>query len=128
MAEHHQTLTIQQALDLAVQHHNSGRLPQAETIYNQILQKDPKQPIALQLLGVIAHQKGDNDIAVDRITKAIAIKPDYAEAHSNLGISLQHIGKPEEAVASYRKALSLKPDYADAHSNLGSALQELGKP
>ena len=127
MAEHHQTLTIQQAIDLAVQHHKEGRLSQAETIYQQILQNDPKQPIALQLLGVIAHQKGDNDIAVDRITKAIAIKPDYAEAHSNLGISLQHLGKLEEAVGSYRKALSLKPDYAEAHNNLGNALRELGK-
>ena len=38
MAEPQQTLTIQQALDLAVQHHTAGRLPQAENIYQQILQ------------------------------------------------------------------------------------------
>ena len=38
MPEQQQTLTIQQALDLAVQHHTAGRLPQAESIYNQILQ------------------------------------------------------------------------------------------
>jgi tetratricopeptide (TPR) repeat protein len=68
-----------------------------------------------------------NDIALDFITKAIAINPDYTEAHSNMGNVLQEFGKLDEAVASYNKALSIKPDYADAHSNLGTALGELGK-
>jgi protein O-GlcNAc transferase len=76
MSEQQQTLTIQQAIDLAVQHHTAGRLPQAETIYQQILQADPNQPVALHLLGVIAHQMGKNDAAVDRITKALTIKPE----------------------------------------------------
>ena len=97
MAEQEQTLTIQQAIDLGVQHHNEGRLPQAETIYQQILQSNPNQPVALHLLGVIAHQVGKNDTAVDLITKAISIKPDYVEAHNNLGAVLQKLGKLEEA-------------------------------
>ena len=53
-----QTLIIQQSLELAVQHHNEGRLPEAESIYQQILQVDPNQPVALHVLGVIAHQVG----------------------------------------------------------------------
>ncbi len=128
MAEHHQTLTIQQAIDLAAQHHKEGRLSQAETAYQRILESDPNQPIALHLLGVVAHQTGKNDVAVDLITRAIAIDPDLAEAHSNLGTALRELGKLEEAVASYHKALALKPDYADAHNNLGNALKDLGKP
>ena len=76
-------MTIQQALDLALQHHTAGSLSQAEGIYQQIIQSDPNQPIALHLLGVIAHQVGKNDTAVDLITKALTIKPEYAEAHSN---------------------------------------------
>ena len=82
MPECQQTLAIQQAIDLGVQHHKAGRLSEAETIYQQILQTDPDQPIALHLLGVIAHQTGENELAVDRITRALAIKPDFAEAHS----------------------------------------------
>lgn len=50
---------IQQSLNLAVQHHQAGRLPEAEGLYQQILQTDPKQPVALQLSGVIAFQRGD---------------------------------------------------------------------
>ena len=120
-----QDLTIQQALNLAVQHHNAGRLPKAERMYQQILQAYPDQPVALQLLGVIAHEAGQNDRAVDLITKALAVKPDYAEAHYNLGLALLELRRLDDAVASCRAALTIKPDYAEAHNNLGCALVEL---
>jgi hypothetical protein len=42
-----QMLTIQQSLDLALQYHSAGRLPEVENVYQQILQADPNQPIAL---------------------------------------------------------------------------------
>ena len=100
-----QQLTIQQALDLAIQHHRAGRLPQAEAIYRQILEADPNHPSALHLIGAIAHQMGKNDIAVDFITQALALKPGYAEAHNNLGNALQHMGELEAAVAAYRTAI-----------------------
>ena len=102
-------------------------MPEAEGLYQQVLQADPNQPVALHLLGVIAYQGGKNDIAVDLITKALAIKPDYAEAHNNLGNAFKELGKLDEAVASYHRALAIKPDLAKAHSNLGVALQNLGK-
>jgi len=79
-----QTPTVQKSLDLALQHHTAGRLPKAEGLYQQVLQADPNQPVALHLLGVIAHQVGKNDFAVDLIGKALAINPDFAEAHNNL--------------------------------------------
>ena len=56
------------------------------------------------------------------------MKPDYAEAHNNLGAALRDQGMPEEAAACCRRALELKPDFAEAHSNLGNALKDLGKP
>ena len=68
------------------------------------------------------------DEAVASYHKALASKPDYVEAHYNLGNVLKNLGKPEEAIASYRKALALKPDYAEAHNNLGNMLWELTKP
>ena len=65
--EQQQTLTVQEAIDLAVQHHNAGRLSDAEIIYQRILQADPNHPIALHLLGVIAHQTGNNNKAEAKI-------------------------------------------------------------
>ena len=122
-----QMLTIQQAIDVALQHHNAGRLPEAEGIYQQILQADPNQFVALHMLGLIAHQVGKNDIAVDLITKALAINPDFAEAHYNLGNALRDLGRLDEAVASYHKTIAIRSDFAEAHSNLGNVLMDLGK-
>ena len=59
--------------------------------------------------------------------KAIAIKPDYAEAHNNLGIVLMDLDQPDEAVKCYDKAIAIKPDYAEAFNNLGTALKEVGQ-
>jgi predicted TPR repeat methyltransferase len=122
-------LTIEhaQAIELAMQHQTAGRLPQAESIYQQILQADPNQPDALHLLGVIAHQVGKSNIAVDLITQALAINPNLAEAHNNLGNTLKDLGNLDEAEASYREALAINPNLAEAHNNLGNALKELGK-
>ena len=63
-------MTIQQALDLALQHHTAGSLPQAESIYQQILQSDPNQPVALHLLGVIAPYMGKTYPSLHRLPNA----------------------------------------------------------
>jgi predicted O-linked N-acetylglucosamine transferase (SPINDLY family) len=61
-------------------------------------------------------------------TKALGIKADYAEAHSNLGAALKGLGQPKEAERSYRRAVALKPDSAQVHYNLGNLLLELDRP
>ena len=118
-----ETMTIEHAL----RHHAAGRLAEAEEIYRRILLTDPNQIDALHLLGVIAHQQGKNDIAVDLIGKALVLKPDYAEAHNNLGNAYYALGRLEDAIASHREALANKPDYAEAHYNLGNAYKGQGK-
>jgi protein O-GlcNAc transferase len=57
-------MTIPQALDLALQRHQSGRLAEAETLYRQILAVEPRHAEALQHLGVIALQAGRYGLAV----------------------------------------------------------------
>ena len=66
--------------------------------------------------------QGKFDKAAAAYRQAIAIKSNYAEAHSNLGTALAAQGKPDEAVAAYRQAIRIKPDYAEAYSNLGNVL------
>ncbi len=61
------------------------------------------------------------------LRRALDLKPDYADAHSNLGNVLQEQGQLDLAVASYRQALQLKPAYFDALNNLGNALRAQGK-
>jgi serine/threonine-protein kinase len=66
------------------------------------------------------------DEAIAEFRKAVALKPDYAEAHHNLGITLLRQGDVAGAVAEYRKAVALKPDYAEGHYDLGWALYYQG--
>jgi tetratricopeptide (TPR) repeat protein len=65
--------------------------------------------------------------AAARFEQALAIEPDLAEAHYNLGIALMGLDKTTEAIARFRRAIELKPDYTVAHFNLGNALQDLGR-
>jgi len=119
-------VTIPQAFELALQHHQAGRLAEAEALYRQILTVQPNHAEALHHLGVIAHQVGRNDVAVDLIRQAIALAPGLPETHSNLGEAYRVLGQLKEAIAAFRQAIKLKPNYPEAHSNLGNALRENG--
>ena len=59
--------------------------------------------------------------------RAIALKPDYAEAHSNRGNALR-TSSARGSTGKLRKAIALKPDYAEAHSNRGNVLRDLKRP
>lgn len=95
--------------------------------YKQCCGQLALNPVHYSNLGYALLAQGKLDEAIANYCKAIAIKPEFAEAHNDLGIALQNQGKLEEAVASYRMAISLKPDFAWAHNNLGNVLQDQGK-
>ena len=124
--ERQQQVTFQR-MDQAVQHQTAGEFRKAEVICQQVLQTDPNQPDALHLLGVMASQVGKNDIALEFITKSLAIKPDFALGHHNLGIVLAALGKIEKAESAQRKAVALKPDFAEAWLHMSRALQAQGR-
>jgi protein O-GlcNAc transferase len=120
-------VTIEQAIQLALQHHRAGQWGQAESLYRQILAHDPENADALHLLGVMAHDLGRHDVAVDLIRRAVSLRPDFAEAHSNLGNALRGARQFDQAIAAYHEALHLHPDSPELHSSLGQALQSMGK-
>ena len=70
--------TIPEALAIAVQHHQAGRLQAAEQIYRQILAVEPDHADALHLLGVIASQSGRHEDAVQYIGRAIRLQGNAA--------------------------------------------------
>jgi len=112
-------------LQNAIALHQQGQLGQAESIYRQLLEIDPRNADALHLLGVIARKSGNHQGAVDLIALAIDINPNVAIYHSNRGNALQDLKQFEVAVASYENAIALKPDYAEAYCNRGNALKVL---
>jgi tetratricopeptide (TPR) repeat protein len=73
------------------------------------------------------HAAIDTEEAVASYDRAIALKPDYAEAHCTRGTALVELKRPEEAVASYDSAIALKPDYAEARHNQSLCLLQMGQ-
>ena len=65
--------------------------------------------------------------AVDLLRRAIALRPDFAEAWYNLASALKEQGKYGEAAAACRRALALRPERVEAHVNLGNILQAAGQ-
>jgi protein O-GlcNAc transferase len=118
--------TISEALAIAVQHQQAGRLQEAQTIYRQILAADPNHHDAWHLLGLIACEVGEYQAGVECIQRALAFRPDWALAHFNLGNAWKDQGKLDEAMACYQRAVQRKPDFAEAHNNLGLAWREHG--
>lgn len=115
--------TFNQAVSLNQQ----GRAPEARELCRKVLQVQPRHWNALNLLGLIALQQNELDIAVDLLRRATLANPQSVVARSNLGNAYYLLGNFEQAVASYDVAIALKPDFADAHYNRGTALRGLGQ-
>ena len=112
-------------LSAGIDYHRAGRLAEAEVWYRRVLAAEPNHPDATHLLGIIAHQFGRHELAVEFIERAIRNNGHPAYFFS-LGNVLYSQGKLDDAVAAYRQAISVKPDYVEAYSNLGNALKDRG--
>ncbi|HEY1686062.1 MAG TPA: tetratricopeptide repeat protein [Tepidisphaeraceae bacterium] len=101
-------------------------MPEARELYEQILRDDPAHYVALHHLGLILHQTGQKQEAMDFIQRAVALRPDWPDALSNLGMILEEMGRTDEAIAACRQAIALRQSYAGAHCNLALALKSKG--
>jgi tetratricopeptide (TPR) repeat protein len=71
--------------------------------------------------GIACLVSGQYDKAIEPFRKAIEIKPAYAEAHNNLGVTYHKLELYDKAIDTYKEAIKIKPDFADAHLNMGLA-------
>lgn len=117
----------QTLFDQAVRHHQAGQIDDAQRLYRQVLQVEPRHADALHLLGLIAAAAGQNDLAVRLIGMAVRINGTVAPYHYNLGNALSELKRLDDAVLAYDTAIRLKPDYSIAHCSLGNALRERGR-
>lgn len=122
-----QPLTIAKALELANAHWNAGQAAQAEQLCLRILQVDPLQPDALNLLGLMMHAYGQLDLALDYISKACQSPAAPPVLHGNLAELYRQKGLLSNAEQAARRAVEQDPTLVMAWSNLGIILQEAGK-
>ena len=56
---------------------------------------------------------------------ALSLRPDFSEAHNNLGAAFKRWGRLQEALVSFQAAVQYNPAYADAWRNLANTLKDL---
>jgi tetratricopeptide (TPR) repeat protein len=105
----------------AIGFHRSGNLAAAQTAYVQALAVDPDNVDALHLFGALLSDQGDPK-GLDLMARAVALRPDLAAAHQNLGNAYIRFERLADAERHFRRAAALQPNDADASNNLGGAL------
>ena len=87
----------------------------------------PDELNALFELALRQHGAGRLAEAAVAYRRILAIRPDNADAHNNLGAILWQQGQLDQAAACFEAAIALRPEYVDALSNLGTVLLCQGK-
>ena len=93
-----------------------------ETLWTDILSKNPYCWLAYTNLGKTSLQKGKVDEAIAQFRKALEINPNFALAHNDLGDALVQKGAWGGAIAQFRKALEIEPGFTQIRNNLYLAL------
>jgi len=112
--------------NLAVTAQLRGRPDEAITHYREVLRL-ARNPVTYNDLGIALAQQDDQDQrdeAVTRFRQAIAMAPEFADAHGNLATVLLERGEVDEAITHFQEAVRLAPDNAEMRSRLEAALAE----
>jgi len=127
------TMTIIELFNAAGQLTRDQKATSAIELYRLWLQHT-SSPIAYAAwfnLGVTLSNTGDPAAAEQAYLTALGLKPDFVEAHLNLGNLQEAKGQPEQALATWRRVLDIidldvendRPFYIQALNNLGRLLE-----
>jgi predicted TPR repeat methyltransferase len=120
------TLSLEEALPLALQLHRAGSFAEAEMLYGRVLEAVPDNLNALHFHGLLCHQQKRFAEAAARIERIIELDPHNADAFNNLGNVREGLGDPATAEECYRRAIALHSEHGPAHNNLGVILMARG--
>jgi len=105
--------------------YGEGRIAEALQVANPFIVSQTADACLLNLAAICHQRLGDPERAISCWRQALQGRPDFADAHYNLGNLFNELRRFQEAEGSYRQALRCKPDYAEAYNNLGVVLNEL---
>jgi tetratricopeptide (TPR) repeat protein len=111
----------------AVAQYEAGRYAEAAAQLEALLPHAPKSFALHELMGEVYAALAQGPKALEHLQEAVRLKPDSAEARTNLAATLSHAGKTAAAGEQFRKALALEPKNYDANHNLGEFYIQSGK-
>jgi tetratricopeptide (TPR) repeat protein len=111
---------IEGRLRLALFYHTVNRLPEAIRVLEGILEFEPSEPTALDLMGAIYAGEGESNKAEAVWLKAIEADPTRVNVLNNLAILAEENNDLDNAEAYYRKALKLSDDWWGTYYHYGT--------
>ncbi len=99
--------------------------PEAQRLYRELAERNPRDPDAWYGLGVAALGQGRPGDAVPAFQRGLALE-ERASGRYNLGFALSALGRVDQALPHLRRAVELKPDYGLGWYGLARAEAELG--
>ncbi|HVJ51920.1 MAG TPA: tetratricopeptide repeat protein [Aliidongia sp.] len=111
----------------AQQHHQAGRLAEAEGIYRRILGGQPGHIGALHGLGLLALQAGRNDAAVELLSRAAAQGKRVPQLRYLLGLAYRGQRRFDDAARAFAEALRMAPGMVEADCALAALAGEQGR-
>jgi len=93
----------------------------AEFLCEEVLQRAPRNPDALCLLGLTRLATGRARDAVPPLQQAVSASPDHGAALEHLGLAYLHLGRFAEAESVLRRAAALPGAPASVFMRLGAA-------
>jgi len=94
--------------------------------FKKVLELEPKNYHAIGMIGkILSFDKNKLDEAIDQLNAALAINPDFAEAHFDLGRIYALKGDTSRAMAEFGVILRSEPQYAIYHFELGRIFESM---
>jgi tetratricopeptide (TPR) repeat protein len=106
----------------------AGDLPEAETLYQQILKRDPRHRDALFAMWQLQLLQGKDENASTYESRFLALKPGPAELQWRKGRFLHVRANYTEALVCFRQALAMGEKTIEVYQGMGNALLDQGNP
>ena len=101
-------------LEKAITLHKKNEFEQARNLYEEIIEKEPKNFEAIHLFACLNMQLKNFKYAFKLIDRSININPLHHAPHNNLGVIFKELKEYEKAIKAFTKAIELNPNYAEA--------------
>jgi protein O-GlcNAc transferase len=109
------------ALVLAIEHHQAGRLVEAETLYLAIIHSHSEHAIANHNMGLLAGQLGFHNDALPYLRTALTARPDENQFYLSYAQALMQTDQVQAAISVLCDAIERGQDNADLRALLARA-------
>lgn len=103
-----------------------GDQAQARRVLERVFQSDPRNPVAHQILALVALREQDWNRARDEAQSALKLNSSLPLAWNYLGTAMYNLRDPQQALEAWDRALALEPDNLDVLYNMSIVAMEIG--